>query len=129
VAAFRSKAGGREIVASDGVVSNSTVGSGGAIVISSGGIGTLVGGTINAGGLVETANGGDAGISGTVVNSGTLFASGSGSVLAITIGAVVNGGVAVVGNGIVFFEGASTENVRFQASGSGGLALGDQHVF
>ena len=86
---------------------------------------TLSGGTIGSGALVETLNGGTATVSGTVNNSGTLFASGSGSLLEIANGAVVNGGVAEVGNGIVDIQGASSENVTFQAGGSGGLDLAD----
>jgi hypothetical protein len=38
---------------------------------------------------------------------------------------VVNGGTAEVGNGIVDIQGASSENVTFQAGGSGGLELAD----
>jgi hypothetical protein len=46
-------------------------------------------------------------------------------VLKIASGAVINGGVAKVGNGIVDIQGASSENVTFQAGGSGGLQVAD----
>jgi hypothetical protein len=86
---------------------------------------TISGGTIGPAAIVETTIGGTAIVSGTVNNSGTLFASGSGSLVEIANGAVVNGGVAEVGNGIVDILGASSENVTFQAGGSGGLELAD----
>ena len=86
---------------------------------------TLSGGTVGSGAIVETTSGGTAIVSGTLTNSGTLFASGFGSVLEIASGAVVNGGVAEVGNGVVDILGASSENVTFQAGGSGGLELAD----
>jgi hypothetical protein len=41
----------------------------------------------------------------------------------------VNGGVAKIGNGIFDIEGASKENVRFVASGSGGLDLADPTAY
>jgi len=125
---------GAQIVEAGGTASRTTVASG-ELLISSGGIATDA--TIDAGataviaggGTLETTIGGTAIISGTVVNSGSLFASGSGSLLEIASGTVVSGGVAVVGNGIVDIEGASKENVRFVASGSGGLDLGDPTAY
>src|SRR4029077_18847779 len=95
------------------------------VTVFSGGTLMLNGGKVGAGALVETASGGTVIVSGTVSNSGTLFASGSGSLLELASGSVVNGGVAKVGNGIVDIQGASSENVTFQAGGSGGLELAD----
>ena len=86
---------------------------------------TISGGKVGAAAIVETTIGGTAIVSGTLTNSGTLFASGSGSLLKIASGAIVNGGFAEVGNGIVDIEGVSSENVTFQAGGSGGLQLAD----
>jgi autotransporter passenger strand-loop-strand repeat protein len=139
--------GGVEDVFVGGVAANTTVGSGGLLVVESGGAssqttitsggtlelkgGGLVEGTaiIAAGGMLETTSGGTGIISGTVVNSGMLFASGSDSLFEIASGAIVSGGAAVVGNGIVDIQGASKENVRFVASGSGGLDLGDPTAY
>jgi autotransporter passenger strand-loop-strand repeat protein len=126
---------GSQVVEAGGTASNTTVSSGGELLVSSGGIATNA--TIDAGamaviasgGILETTIGGTAIISGTVNNSGVLFASGSGSLLEIASGGVVNGGVAKVGNGIVDIEGASKENVRFVASGTGGLDLGDPTAY
>jgi autotransporter passenger strand-loop-strand repeat protein/T5SS/PEP-CTERM-associated repeat protein len=95
------------------------------VEVASGSTLTLSGGTVRLGAVVETLSGGTAMVSGSVSNSGTLFASGSGSMVEIASGAVISGGVAEVGNGIVDIEGGSSENVTFQAGGSGGLELSD----
>jgi hypothetical protein len=127
--------GGQLNVSAGGTVHDIAVFSGGGlnvagtitsdVTVFSGGTLTLNGGKVGVGALVETASGGTAIVSGTVINSGTLFASGSGSLLELASGAVVSGGIAKVGNGIVNIQGASSENVAFQAGGSGGLELAD----
>src|SRR6202035_3341225 len=106
-------------------IAGATIAGGSLVEATSGTTLTISGGTIGAAAIVETTTSGTAIVSGTVSNSGTLFASGSGSVLKIASGAVVNGGVAKVGNGIVDILGASSENVTFQAGGSGGLQVAD----
>ena len=106
-------------------IAGATIVGGSLVEATSGSALTIIGGTIGAAAIVETTTSGTAVVSGTLTNSGTLFASGSGSVLKIANGAVVNGGVAEVGNGIVDIQGASSENVTFQAGGSGGLQLAD----
>ena len=69
-------------------------------------------------------------VSGTVADAGVVVRKRVRQLpCEIASGAVVNGGVAVVGNGIVDIQGASKENVRFVASGSGGLDLGDPTAY
>jgi hypothetical protein len=82
---------------------------------------TISGGTIDAGAVVETLSDGVVVVTGTVASAGTLFASGAGSW--VHINGTVTGGTAEVGNGIVEIAGASSENVSFLSTGSGGLEL------
>jgi hypothetical protein len=83
---------------------------------------TLQGGaTIGLGAVVETLSGGTLSVTGIVANYGTFFASGANSL--VEISGIVDGGTAEVGNGIVEIAGASSENVSFLATGTGGLEL------
>jgi len=90
---------------------------------------TVNGGTIGSAAMVEALTSGTVVVGGTVSNAGTLYASGVSGLLQITSAAVVNGGVVEVGNGTVDIKGAGSENITFQAGGSGVLDLDDATAF
>jgi autotransporter passenger strand-loop-strand repeat protein len=120
--------GGVLIVLKGAAAIDTTINSGGTAIVSSGGTFAVQAIAANSGtlinsGIVIIASGGTAIVNGSVRNSGTLFASGSSSLLEIVSGAVVSGGVAKVGNGIVEIQGASGENVTFLPNGNGALVL------
>jgi autotransporter passenger strand-loop-strand repeat protein len=114
---------------SGGTEDGGIVGSGGRIVVRSGGTAidvTISGGgsaIISAGGLITADAGGTATIDGVVINSGLLLASTASSL--IDIAGVVSGGGVKIGDGMVEVESGGTANVTFLSTGTGGLEIAD----
>ena len=114
---------------SGGTEDGGIVGSGGRIVVRSGGTAidvTISGGgsaIISSGGLITADAGGTATIDGVVINSGLLLASTASSL--IDIAGVVSGGGVKIGDGMVEVESGGTANVTFLSTGIGGLEIAD----